>query len=34
MTEHNIEIGIISSDDQKFKKLTPNEVKDYLANIS
>jgi len=34
MTEHNIEIGIISAEDKTFRKLTPAEIKDYLANIS
>jgi len=31
MTEDNIEIGICNSDG--FRRLTPQEVKDYLANI-
>jgi len=35
MTEHNIEIGIIGGDDKNtFRKLSPAEVRDYLANIS
>ena len=34
MTEHNIEIGIISAEDKTFRKLTTAEIKDYLANIS
>lgn len=32
MTPDNIEIGICN--EQGFKRLTPSEVKDYLANIS
>ncbi|CAG0906290.1 unnamed protein product, partial [Darwinula stevensoni] len=32
MTADNIEIGIC--DDSGFRRLTPTEVKDYLANIS
>ena len=32
MTEHNIEIGIC--DKSGFRRLTPAEVKDYLANIA
>ena len=31
MTEDNIEIGICN--DAGFRRLTPQEVKDYLANI-
>lgn len=31
MTSDNIEIGICSKDG--FKRLTPAEVKDYLANV-
>ncbi|CAG8463600.1 6419_t:CDS:2 [Ambispora leptoticha] len=40
MTENSIEIGVIDGgltntlDIPKFKKLTPSEVKDYLANIA
>ncbi|KAK9729370.1 Proteasome subunit alpha type-2 [Basidiobolus ranarum] len=38
MTEHSIEIGIIGGGDseehRKFRKLTVNEVKDYLTNIA
>eukprot|EP00160_Parvularia_atlantis_P019185 Unigene7408_Nuclearia_a/m.22798 Unigene7408_Nuclearia_a/g.22798 ORF Unigene7408_Nuclearia_a/g.22798 Unigene7408_Nuclearia_a/m.22798 type:complete len:130 (+) Unigene7408_Nuclearia_a:207-596(+) len=35
LSDTNIEIGIIGGDDTKtFRKLTPGEVKDYLANIS
>jgi len=33
MTEDNIEIGICSAD-KGFRRLTPQEVKDYLANIA
>lgn len=32
VTENNIEVGIVS-DDLKFKKLTPAEVKDYLSEV-
>lgn len=32
VTEHNIEIGIVS-DDNTFKVLTPAEVKDYLSEL-
>lgn len=32
VTETNIEVGIVS-DDLKFKKLTPAEVKDYLSEV-
>jgi len=34
MTEHNIEIGIITTEDKTFRKLSTAEIKDYLANIS
>ncbi|KAK9761637.1 Proteasome subunit alpha type-2 [Basidiobolus ranarum] len=38
MTEHSIEIGVIgggdSEEERKFRKLTVNEVKDYLTNIA
>lgn len=30
MTEHNIEVGIVSKTDKTFRILTPAEVKDYL----
>ena len=30
MTEHNIEVGVISCVDKTFRVLTPSEVKDYL----
>lgn len=30
MTEHNIEVGIVSSEEKVFRILTPAEVKDYL----
>jgi 20S proteasome subunit alpha 2 len=32
MSEDNIEIGICNADG--FRRLTPQEVKDYLANIA
>jgi 20S proteasome subunit alpha 2 len=32
MNENNIEIGIIG-DDQKFKTLTPSQIKDYLGEL-
>ncbi|XP_040578073.1 proteasome subunit alpha type-2 [Lepeophtheirus salmonis] len=32
MTEHNIEIGICNA--QGFKRLSPTDVKDYLANVT
>lgn len=34
MDEHKIEIGIVSSATKKFRKLSPSEIRDYLANIS
>eukprot|EP01108_Squamamoeba_japonica_P001967 TRINITY_DN1895_c0_g1_i2.p1 TRINITY_DN1895_c0_g1~~TRINITY_DN1895_c0_g1_i2.p1 ORF type:complete len:277 (+),score=102.49 TRINITY_DN1895_c0_g1_i2:126-833(+) len=34
MTEDNIEIGIVSDVDQKFRVLTPAEIKDYLDEIA
>ena len=34
MTEDNIEIGICNNADQGFRRLTPQEVRDYLANIA
>lgn len=30
MTEHNIEVGIVSSEDKMFRILSPSEVRDYL----
>lgn len=32
MNEENIEIGIVETN-QKFIKLTPDEIKDYLSNV-
>merc|ERR1712232_792288 len=32
MNETNIEVGVIGAD-QKFKVLTPNEIKDYLGEV-
>merc|ERR1711933_647613 len=38
MNENNIEIGVIGGDDpkdaKKFRRLTPAEIQDYLANIN
>ena len=33
MTEDNVEIGICNAE-KGFRRLTPQEVKDYLANIA
>ena len=33
MNENNIEIGIITSEDKKFKVLTPSQIKDYLGVV-
>lgn len=30
MTAHNIEVGIVSKKDRKFRLLTPEQVQDYL----
>lgn len=30
MTEHNIEVGVISDDNRTFRTLTPAEIRDYL----
>ncbi|KAF4714955.1 Proteasome subunit alpha type-2, partial [Perkinsus olseni] len=33
INEHNIEIGIVSSEEKKFRVLTPAEIKDYLSEV-
>jgi 20S proteasome subunit alpha 2 len=33
MTEHNIEIGVVSSKDRTFRVLSPAEVRDYLNEV-
>lgn len=33
MNENNIEIGVVSDQDKKFRILTPAQVKDYLGEI-
>lgn len=34
MDEKNVEIGIVDETTKKFRVLTPNEVKDYIAEIN
>jgi hypothetical protein len=33
ITEHNIEIGVVSNKDRKFRVLSPAEVRDYLNEV-
>ena len=33
ITEHNIEIGVVSTKDRQFRVLSPAEVRDYLNEV-